>query len=97
MSAGKGSLPRPFSVDWKTYSDNWNRAFRRSESIKESEPEKVKEPELPEKAECLECGEDATWIRVTQFAGNHPFCTKHAKLEKGFKKQDSTFFWRKIK
>lgn len=25
--AGKGSSPRPFSVDQKTYADNWERAF----------------------------------------------------------------------
>lgn len=23
---------------------------------------------------CLECGQPATWVRSTQFAGNHPFC-----------------------
>lgn len=25
--AGKGSKPRPFSVDQKTYDDNWNKIF----------------------------------------------------------------------
>jgi|TARA_B100000085_G_C18551841_1_gene516214 hypothetical protein len=25
--AGKGDMPRPFSVDDKTYSDRWNMAF----------------------------------------------------------------------
>lgn len=25
--SGKGSAPRPFSVDQKTYQDNWNRVF----------------------------------------------------------------------
>jgi hypothetical protein len=25
--AGKGSSPRPFSVDQKTYEDNWNNIF----------------------------------------------------------------------
>jgi hypothetical protein len=24
---GKGDMPRPFSVDDKTYSDNWEKAF----------------------------------------------------------------------
>jgi len=27
---GKGSVPRPFSVDAKTFSNNWNRAFDKS-------------------------------------------------------------------
>jgi hypothetical protein len=45
-----------------------------------------------------ECEELATYIRCTQFAGDHPYCTKHAKLEKDFKKEDpSYFFWQTIK
>jgi len=28
---------------------------------------------------CIVCGEDTTWIRRTQFAGDHFFCTKCAK------------------
>ena len=26
---GKGSSPRPYSVDQKTYSDNWDRIFKK--------------------------------------------------------------------
>ena len=33
---------------------------------------------------CIECEAVATWIRYTQFAGNHPFCDKHAWLEPNF-------------
>lgn len=31
--AGKGSSPRPFSVDQKTYADNWERAFGSKEPL----------------------------------------------------------------
>lgn len=27
--AGKGSRPRPYSVDHKTFDDNWNRIFNK--------------------------------------------------------------------
>jgi hypothetical protein len=50
---------------------------------------KVKEP-------CLECGEESDWIRHTQFAGDHPYCDKHARLEKDFGEDDSYAFWSKI-
>lgn len=46
---------------------------------------------------CCECGEPATWIRSTQFAGDHPYCTKHAHKEKDFGKNDSYGYWVKIK
>lgn len=46
---------------------------------------------------CCECGKKAKWERSTQFAGDHPYCKKHAKLESDFKKSDSSyFFWYKI-
>ena len=47
--AGKGSNPRPFSVDRKTFDDNWDRIFNKksaqdvkevSRSIKEKQQEK---------------------------------------------------------
>lgn len=28
--SGKGSTPRPFSVDKKTFDDNWDRIFRKN-------------------------------------------------------------------
>lgn len=46
---------------------------------------------------CLECGEPADWIRCTQFAGNHPYCDKHARLESDFEEEgDSYKDWHKI-
>lgn len=30
--SGKGSNPRPFSVDQKTFSDNWERIFKKNEN-----------------------------------------------------------------
>lgn len=30
---GKGSSPRPFSVDRKTYEDNWDRIFGKKEKL----------------------------------------------------------------
>lgn len=34
---GKGDVPRPFSVDKKTYSDNWDRIFGKKKTKKETE------------------------------------------------------------
>lgn len=42
---------------------------------------------------CLECTSKATWVRHTQFAGKHPFCTDHAKMEKDFGQEDSSYFY----
>lgn len=44
---------------------------------------------------CLECGEPAVWVRATQFAGDHPYCEKHAKEEKDFGCDDSYAYWYK--
>ena len=46
---------------------------------------------------CLECDAPATWERCTQFAGDHPYCTNHAKLEADFGENDSYSFWVEIK
>jgi len=32
--AGKGSTARPFSVDAKTFEDNWDRIFKKHEEVK---------------------------------------------------------------
>jgi hypothetical protein len=45
---------------------------------------------------CLVCGEKATWVRSTQFAGDHPFCDLHAKDESDFGKDDSYVFWHPV-
>ena len=43
---------------------------------------------------CGDCAAQATWVRRTQFAGNHHFCDTHAKAEADFGKEDpSSFFW----
>lgn len=42
---------------------------------------------------CLECGAEATWVRSTQFAGEHPYCDQHAKQESDFKQSDSYTYW----
>ena len=44
---------------------------------------------------CYWCDNPATWMRYTQFAGNHPFCDKHAELETDFGSDDVD--WEKIK
>ncbi len=31
--SGKGSRPRPFSVDQKTFDSNWNEIFKRKEKV----------------------------------------------------------------
>ena len=45
---------------------------------------------------CSYCEEQATWIRHTQFAGDHPFCEKHAKLETDFNDSDSYLDWEEL-
>ena len=42
---------------------------------------------------CYWCDKPATWKPYTQFAGNHPFCDKHAELETDFNDGD----WERIK
>lgn len=49
--AGKGDTPRPFAVDDKTFSDNWERTFG---AKAESSPHK--EPKDGEAAEISESG-----------------------------------------
>ena len=44
---------------------------------------------------CYWCDNPATWMRYTQFAGNHPFCVGHAALETDFGSDDID--WEKIK
>lgn len=46
---------------------------------------------------CLICGQPATHIRSTQFAGEHPFCKEHAQLEKDFGENDSYTYWYETK
>lgn len=52
---------------------------------------------MPKNLMYCECGEPATWVRHTQFAGDHYFCTTHAKEEEDFGKLNSSyFFWEEI-
>ena len=46
---------------------------------------------------CIECEKPAEWVRSTQFAGNHPYCEYHAKLEPDFELSDSYHFWKELK
>ena len=45
---------------------------------------------------CLECDAPAAWVRCTQFAGNHPYCDHHARLESDFNENDSYTYWREL-
>ncbi len=46
---------------------------------------------------CGECLKPATWIRRTQFSGDHPFCLEHAQKEKDFREEGASyFFWREL-
>jgi hypothetical protein len=45
---------------------------------------------------CSCCGENARWLRCTQFAGDHPFCDFHALMEEDFGKDDSYAFWTEV-
>jgi hypothetical protein len=44
--------------------------------------------------QCVLCEQPATWMRYTQFAGDHPFCEKHAYDEMGKESNDGD--WEKI-
>lgn len=48
------------------------------------------------KIKCCLCYKPAKWERSTQFAGDHPYCKLHAKLEPDFNENDSYAFWIKI-
>jgi hypothetical protein len=47
--------------------------------------------------QCIECGKPADHIRHTQFAGDHPYCDEHAKLESDFGEDDSYAYWSQLK
>lgn len=42
---GKGSIPRPYSVDQKTFSDNWDKIFGQK-NLKELDDLKAEEEEF---------------------------------------------------
>ena len=42
---------------------------------------------------CFLCDEKASWVRCTQFAGNHYYCDLHALLEPDFGENESCSFW----
>lgn len=46
---------------------------------------------------CCECSAPATYIRHTQFAGDHPYCKEHALQQKDFYDEpDSYSYWSKV-
>ena len=46
---------------------------------------------------CIECDEPAEWVRSTQFAGDHPYCERHAMKQSDFNDEpDSYSYWYKI-
>jgi len=47
---------------------------------------------MEKKLICQKCDKRATWVRLTQFMGDHPFCTDHAKKEENFGKEDLSYF-----
>jgi hypothetical protein len=46
---------------------------------------------------CMDCDQPVAWVRYTQFAGNHPYCDEHAKLQQDFGTNDSYLYWKELK
>ncbi len=46
--AGKGSRPRPFSVDQKTFDSNWDTIFKKEQSVIEEVSKLIAEETLQE-------------------------------------------------
>jgi hypothetical protein len=46
---------------------------------------------------CIVCEKPAEWVRSTQFAGDHPYCDLHARLESDFLENDSYTYWKELK
>lgn len=44
----------------------------------------------------IECSSKADWIRFTQFAGDHPHCERHARMESDFNESDSYAYWYRV-
>jgi hypothetical protein len=60
---------------------------------------RAKPPSLPPPPKdelCIDCHGIATWIRHTQFAGDHPFCDSHARIQPDFGNCDSTKDWEQL-
>ena len=46
---------------------------------------------------CEMCGKKPSWVRRTQFAGNHYFCSTHAEAEEDFGDNSSNnMFWQSL-
>lgn len=46
---------------------------------------------------CDSCEDEATWVRRTQFSGDHYFCTPHAEKQSDFGSENpSYFFWKEL-
>ena len=44
---------------------------------------------------CIECDCEASWVRRTQFAGDHFYCLEHAQREPDFGQENSCTIWEK--
>lgn len=38
-----------------------------------------------------DCNDRVSFVRTTQFSGDHPFCTKHAVCEADFYRDDDSY------
>lgn len=74
--------------------DGWALFFRVGEFGGPTHFMKKPPPPDPLTDTCSECSRAAVWWRRTQFAGDHPYCKVHARLEKDFGALiDGQFFW----
>lgn len=50
----------------------------------------------PPRPRCIICYRIATWVRKTQFAGNHHLCQHHAELQPGFNEETMEYRWESL-
>jgi hypothetical protein len=68
-------------------------------TVVEGSPQSAATPPKKPHTACLTCGEQSTWVRRTQDAGDHFYCVEHAREQKDFGEEDHTdkgMYWQRV-